>query len=367
MKKRMKRTISILAAMLLAFSSAAFALGVGDAPPSSLRTPEGYNAHDFGKAAAFLEQTDASGVKNGAKLSAAYDPEEPESWNASGEHIVWTESDEGLRLQRADLPAVQGGLFGPLDLSGCTALEYLDCGGSSISSIDVSGCAALDTLVCKNNRIASLNAEGCVSLRLLNCANNQIEALSISDCGVLRFLECRWNRITELELSSCPELTVLICTDNRLKTLDLTANPLLGGLRRLRMADPGEQYVSCFIALDPEYSTSNEYFVSADCYGSCSAYGGWFTEDGRLAADHTAFDPRTLSEDSFIARFELFALPGDADGDGEVAISDALMILRAALELVPGNTGPGYDVNADGAVTIMDALLILRRCLGLFG
>ena len=57
---------------------------------------------------------------------------------------------------------------------------------------------------------------------------------------------------------------------------------------------------------------------------------------------------------------------GDADGDGEVTISDALAVLRLALGLVDSVEQPeAADANGDGTVNIEDALLTLRIALGL--
>ena len=59
--------------------------------------------------------------------------------------------------------------------------------------------------------------------------------------------------------------------------------------------------------------------------------------------------------------------PGDVNGDGSVDIEDALLAMRAALELVdlPDAGMAAADVNGDGSVTLVDALIILRRVLGL--
>lgn len=362
-KKALIKVLSAVAAALLALTSAAFAVPVSHV----LDVPEGYDPHDYQKAVAFLEQSDAYGVKNGTKISPAYIPGDPESWNFSGEAFVWTEVSGVKMLESVNCPSVPGRLAGALDLAGCSALTSVDCSDSSLVSADLSGCAALDSLVIKNNSLESLDVGGCASLRLLNFASNFVGALDVTDCTSLRCLECRWNLIPELDLSACPGLTVLICTDNRMKTLDLSNNPLLGCVRFLRMADAGQQFISCFIATDPEYSDLNEYFISADCYEGCSFFGGWFTEDGRLLSEYTAYVPKPVDGGSFAARFELDGTkPGDADDSGEVDITDALCILRAAMGLAANPNTASFDVNGDGEVTLYDAMLILRRAMGLF-
>ncbi|MBR0156604.1 MAG: dockerin type I repeat-containing protein [Clostridia bacterium] len=59
------------------------------------------------------------------------------------------------------------------------------------------------------------------------------------------------------------------------------------------------------------------------------------------------------------------AVPGDADGDGNVSVTDAVMILRYAMGLIDALPRPGNaDIDGDGAVTVADAILVLRGALG---
>ena len=55
--------------------------------------------------------------------------------------------------------------------------------------------------------------------------------------------------------------------------------------------------------------------------------------------------------------------PGDCDGDGELTVSDALICLRVAAELM--TVDANCDVNGDGEVTVTDAIAILRIALGI--
>ena len=58
---------------------------------------------------------------------------------------------------------------------------------------------------------------------------------------------------------------------------------------------------------------------------------------------------------------------GDVNGDGEVDISDALAVLRHAMQLEELDDAgiASADVNGDGAVDLSDALIILRMAMGL--
>ena len=60
------------------------------------------------------------------------------------------------------------------------------------------------------------------------------------------------------------------------------------------------------------------------------------------------------------------ATAGDVDGDGIVTVSDALLLLRMAAELIPEPSELGAaDLNGDGKVSVADALCALRTAIGL--
>ncbi len=63
-------------------------------PPKSLPQPEFYNEHDLNAALSFLETADSNGVKNGTKLWADYDANDPETWISVG----WTEDGRSLHI-----------------------------------------------------------------------------------------------------------------------------------------------------------------------------------------------------------------------------------------------------------------------------
>lgn len=56
-----------------------------------------------------------------------------------------------------------------LDLSGCSALEYLKCNGGNLSSLDVSNCPNLKYLICDGNRLDSLDVSENTALVRLSC------------------------------------------------------------------------------------------------------------------------------------------------------------------------------------------------------
>ncbi|MBR5947341.1 MAG: InlB B-repeat-containing protein [Clostridia bacterium] len=56
---------------------------------------------------------------------------------------------------------------------------------------------------------------------------------------------------------------------------------------------------------------------------------------------------------------------GDADQDGDVDMSDALLILRYVMGLEPNADTYAMDIDGDGQITMVDALLVQRHVMGL--
>ena len=129
-----------------------------------------------------------------------------------------------------------------LDVSGCTALQKLNCQYNKITALNVQGLTALQELECYNNQLATLNVQGCASLQKLNCQGNklstlnvqglkalkelqcndnvQLATLNVQGCTALQKLNCRFNKIAELDVSGLTALQELDCQSNQLKTLD---------------------------------------------------------------------------------------------------------------------------------------------------
>lgn len=56
-----------------------------------------------------------------------------------------------------------------------------------------------------------------------------------------------------------------------------------------------------------------------------------------------------------------YMLIGDVDGDGELTLSDALLLLRHVVSLVSLDVDMRIiDINGDGIINCTDALLLLR-------
>ena len=63
-----------------------------------------------------------------------------------------------------------------LDVSGCTALQKLDCAKNQLTALNVQGLTALQELYCENNQLTTLNVQGCTALKSLLCFKNKLNA-----------------------------------------------------------------------------------------------------------------------------------------------------------------------------------------------
>ena len=130
-----------------------------------------------------------------------------------------------------------------LDVSGCTALQKLDCAknqltalnvqglkdlqelncrSNQIPELDVHGLTALQKLNCTGNKLTTLNVQGLTALKELDCqSNKELTALHVHGCTALQKLNCQYNKIAELDVSGLTALQELDCNTNQLKTLNV--------------------------------------------------------------------------------------------------------------------------------------------------
>ena len=262
MKRKLKALAAILLVLVMLGSAMPMQLAAEAMTPPTTRyaTPDGYNDHDYQKMVAFFEQTDENGVRNGEKLSEDYDPTDPETWrkydgNYCRGTIEWTTVAGEYRLYEIFFGGSSSGahpleLVGFLDVRECTALAKVRCwsfGDIQLTGLDVSGCAALEALDCDGNELTELDVSGCAALEVLDCGNNWLTELDVSGCTALTRLSCSGNQLTELDVSTNTELVLLDCCVNQLTELDVSANAALEDLDC-----PGNQLTELDISTNTE-------------------------------------------------------------------------------------------------------------------
>lgn len=118
-----------------------------------------------------------------------------------------------------------------LDVRGSTALQKLYCNATQLTALNVSDCTALKELICNDNELSTLNASGLTKLQKLNCRNNKITSLDVSGLTELQELYCNSNKIPELNVQGLTKLQQLKCGGNQLTTLNVQ------GLTELQQLD----------------------------------------------------------------------------------------------------------------------------------
>lgn len=222
------------------YESAARRTANRTAPKLSAKKPsansEFYNEHDLNAALSFLETADSNGVKNGTKLWADYDANDPETWISVG----WTE-DGRLSIFDADFSshlAIQSnvadevGPVGELDLSGCEMLGSVSLVSTCVERLDVSNCPNLFLVSAFYDELKSIDLSGCSSLYFLwVCYNKDLRQIDLSGLSELGALALSGNGLESLDFSSNPHITEIDCSNNSLTALDVS---MLSELQSLR-------------------------------------------------------------------------------------------------------------------------------------
>ena len=109
-----------------------------------------------------------------------------------------------------------------LDVSGCTALQKLDCAKNPLTALNVQGLTSLQKLGCRGNQLTELDVSGLTALQELQCNDtNQLETLNVQGCTSLKVLNCSGNKLTALDVQGCTALQRLNCENNKLTELNV--------------------------------------------------------------------------------------------------------------------------------------------------
>ena len=97
-----------------------------------------------------------------------------------------------------------------LNLSGCSAMLYLDCSHNQLNSLDLSGCTFLDVLMCFENQLTTLDVSYCYRLLEVNCADNPLTELFINKDAPIS-LEMTGTRIQKFDFCDNTKLSDIVC------------------------------------------------------------------------------------------------------------------------------------------------------------
>ena len=452
--KKIKSLSSMLFPLLLGIVFFLFPVGMSAVGISSA---DNYDAHEYEQLRAFMEQENASGIKNGEQLSSNYDPDDPSTWGG----IRWNEPGPDGIIHVYSLSFVEElvpgcNLTGNLEISNFSQLEYINAYDNSLTGVTVSDCPIIDQVSATNNDLTLFSIKDCPMLRLLwcdenyqleqmeienlpylsqlicndtlldsidvsaypslfllHCHNTGISTLDVSCNHQLREINISNTGITEIDLSPCPFLSDFLCSDTDISQIDISSNASMKrlfcdgtlissldlshnySLDRLRCyntllkeLDWNVPALSLHIMLDSEgdgfvgvdwerrYNENTDNFenrITAVATPAENAeFLGWYNSSSDLVSESEYY---FLGLDFYIENVTLTArfssaqepeiIPGDYDGNGSVTVEDAIMILRAAMDLsepAPENLA-ACDFDGDGQITVTDAVLTLRAAV----
>ncbi|MBO4878813.1 MAG: dockerin type I repeat-containing protein [Clostridia bacterium] len=331
MKRSMffKKALCVIAALLLV-ATAFFPVMADNVMPSN-RIPE----YDQQKLYEFWHQEAYDGMNNG---EAVYDyvfqenehPLYTPAWNGdwrteligvgyspeNGYYYSFNFSYEipyaiGDSILYDNILTVTPDLYGPLDLSGTKLISLISYGAH-------------------RTHLTSVNLDDCQPL-------NQVRLFDE-------------DYLTEFSALNCPHLGKVF---------------LSGHFRSIKASLEGFERPVQISAFGPgrvrlEYRSNTGSGASISAYSPTNLFVGWFDETGLVSTN-----PALIMEDG-CDYHAVFA--GDANGNGTIDVSDAIVALRAAMditELTPEEV-TACDVSGDGVITVADAIQILRAAMGIF-
>ena len=209
-------------------------------------------------------------------------------------------------------------LYGSLDLAG-TGLINLGAGQAYDHPFQ--------TILPGQTHITSVTLDGCDLLRTAKFSGQEY-------CGIFSALDCP--QLSKVELLDGAFRRIDVGTELYEKTVGAAAF----GSGSVGMAFDAENGEGITLAAYPE----NDIFI------------GWF-DGGELVSRE--LECTVTDGGSYRAVFA-----GDADGDGALTISDAVLVLRMSMNLL--DTENYADVNGNGSVDVSDAIMILRFAMGIF-
>lgn len=137
-----------------------------------------------------------------------------------------------------------------LDLTGCTALTYLECQRTGLSgAINFSSCPKLEVIRCEENKLTSVDVSKCTALREFNCYSMEtltqvnmpedqshltllnlfsipnVKTIALGDLSSIKYLSIYYMGVKRLDLSRINRkvISVFVGYDNDLKEIKVWA------------------------------------------------------------------------------------------------------------------------------------------------
>ena len=125
--------------------------------------------------------------------------------------VKWPNGDQTLTLSPGGEYASLSRNFGTAQNRTITILgeniTYFFCTDNELLTLDLSECTALQWLYCYNNQFTSLGVSDFTALKNLNVTGNTLlTSLDVSGCTALKELYCNNNQLTEAGLNALFEM-----------------------------------------------------------------------------------------------------------------------------------------------------------------
>lgn len=111
-----------------------------------------------------------------------------------------------------------------LTLSKQPALQQIFCRDCTFDNIDISNCTALEWLECKGGKLTNINySKKCKKLSWINCEQNDLETICINNLPAFGQLDCyRCKKLKYLDVSNNPSFGFLHCAGcKNLETINI--------------------------------------------------------------------------------------------------------------------------------------------------
>lgn len=115
-----------------------------------------------------------------------------------------------------------------VDLEGCTSLVTFTGYASGLTSIDVKDCSKLETLTVYSSSIQKVDVSMCPALKVLNAGSSALTSVTLPENSVIESLSLsESSKLTSLDLAKLPLLKSLSISSSAIASLDLAKCPLL--------------------------------------------------------------------------------------------------------------------------------------------
>ena len=216
--------------------------------------------------------------------------------------------------------------------------------------MDLSDCTGLNALYVDDTSVSRLNFDACSNLRAVSVGNSPLDEIDLTNCPSIYWCNTHGNNDTLHRIKlAVGEHILIISAENGTVGLSF----------------------AFFSVYDESYDQSDDFLQVYCSSSNGNDFIGWENQSGELVSTETEF---TLSPEyiasihetdfTLTAKYAASFLSGDANGDGVVNTEDAVLIMRAALELQPEISVEVCDMNSNGIIDIADAIIVMRSVLG---